>query len=138
MEEKITMIYLIIGKMLREIRLESGRTLEQVSAMMGLIPKSLQRYETGERKINIDTLIELTSVYGVDYYEFMKEAQKRKNIAEGDITQKKGIFVSGDDVESIKAIQINPKLRVLVDEATELKKDYIDRVIDFAEQLNRK
>ena len=69
--------YKIIGSMLREARIKSGLTLEQAGEKIGVIAKTIQRYETGERKISINKLMELTSLFGIDYTSFMSEAKKR-------------------------------------------------------------
>ena len=70
-------LYKIIGSMLREARIKSGLTLEQAGEKIGVIAKTIQRYETGERKISINKLMELTSLFGIDYTSFMSEAKKR-------------------------------------------------------------
>ena len=63
-------LYKIIGSMLREARIKSGLTLEQAGEKIGVIAKTIQRYETGERKISINKLMELTSLFGIDYTSF--------------------------------------------------------------------
>jgi len=73
-EEKL---YKIIGSMLREARIKSGFTLEQAGEKIGVIAKTIQRYETGERKISINKLMELTSLFGTEYTSFMAAAKKR-------------------------------------------------------------
>ncbi len=51
MTESDLELYGIVGKMFREIRESNGHTLEYVSNFLGIAPKSLQRYECGERKM---------------------------------------------------------------------------------------
>ena len=70
-------LYKIIGSMLREARIKSGLTLEQAGEKIGVIAKTIQRYETGERKISINKLMELSSLFGINYTSFMSEAKKR-------------------------------------------------------------
>lgn len=70
-------LYQIIGEMIREKRVAAGLTLEDVATKINVIPKTLQRYETGERKIKIDTIIELSHVLSFDYDTFMAEAKSR-------------------------------------------------------------
>lgn len=77
-------LYRIIGDMLREKRNEKELTLEQVADKINVIPKTLQRYETGERKVKISTLMELATILGFDYYDFMAEAKYRLAITEGE------------------------------------------------------
>lgn len=68
-------LYRIIGEMIREKRLDAGLTLEEVASKIGVVPKTLQRYETGERKIKISTIMELSNILDFDYDRFMAEAK---------------------------------------------------------------
>ena len=60
MSERQERLYKIIGSMLREARLDKGMTLESAGEQLGVIAKTVQRYETGERKIGINKIMELT------------------------------------------------------------------------------
>ena len=75
MENLDKKLYLIIGEMLRDARLKRGMTLEQIADKLNVTPKTIQRYEFGERKIKMDILVNLTSILGLDYSSFLKEAQ---------------------------------------------------------------
>ena len=68
-------LYGIVGKMFREIRENRGYTLEFVSDYLNITPKSLQRYECGERKIKVSTIKSLCNFYSIDCSNFMKEAK---------------------------------------------------------------
>ena len=70
-------LYQIIGEMIREVRIMKELTLEQVANRLGFTSKTLQRYETGDRKIKISTIMELAEILGFDYDEFMSEAKQR-------------------------------------------------------------
>lgn len=75
-------LYGIVGKMFREIRESKDLSLEIVSEYLKIAPKSLQRYECGERKIKLGTIKELCTFYNIEYDDFIKEAKLRfgKNI----------------------------------------------------------
>jgi transcriptional regulator with XRE-family HTH domain len=70
-------LYKIIGEMLREIRAERDFTLDQIADKLEVTAKTVQRYEKGERKIKINTLIELSNILGFDYNKFMAEAKNK-------------------------------------------------------------
>lgn len=70
-------LYRIIGEMIREKRIARGLTLDQVASQLGVTTKSLQRYETGVRKIKINTIMELSHILSFDYDRFMVEAKSR-------------------------------------------------------------
>jgi transcriptional regulator with XRE-family HTH domain len=70
-------LYRIIGEMIREIRLSKGMSLEEVSNELGFTRKTLQRYETGEHKIKIGTIIKLSNILGFNYDKFMSDAKLR-------------------------------------------------------------
>lgn len=82
-------LYGIVGKMFREIRKRKELSLETVAEYLKIAPKSLQRYECGERKIKTGTIKELCIFYKINYDVFIKEAKLRfgKNIYDTD-TQK--------------------------------------------------
>lgn len=77
MSESDLELYGIVGKMLREVREEKGYSLESGAGHLSIAPKSLQRYECGERKIKIDTIKNLCEFYNIDYYEFISKAKER-------------------------------------------------------------
>ncbi len=77
MTESDLELYGIVGKMFREIRENNGHTLEYVSDFLGIAPKSLQRYECGERKIKVETIKSLCEFYNINCSSFMKEAKTR-------------------------------------------------------------
>lgn len=68
-------LYGIVGKMFREIRESKGLSLEISAAYLDIAPKSLQRYECGERKIKIGTIKKLCEFYKVNFDDFIKEAK---------------------------------------------------------------
>lgn len=70
-------LYSIVGRMLREIREHRDLSLEVVSDYLKIAPKSLQRYECGERKIKIGTIKELCNYYKIDYDAFIVKAKLR-------------------------------------------------------------
>lgn len=70
-------LYRIIGDMLREIRNTRKMTLEEVADKLNVTPKTLQRYETGARKIKISTIMELSDIMDFDYDEFMAAAKQK-------------------------------------------------------------
>ncbi len=68
-------LYGIVGRMFREIRESKDLSLEVVAEYLQIAPKSLQRYECGERKIKIGTIKELCIFYKIDYDDFIKKAK---------------------------------------------------------------
>jgi transcriptional regulator with XRE-family HTH domain len=70
-------LYRIIGEMVREKRASNGMTLDQVAEQLKVTPKTLQRYETGQRKIKISTIMELANILGFDYDGFMSTAKSK-------------------------------------------------------------
>lgn len=68
-------MYVEVGRMLRELRTNSGNTLDDVALIIGVAPKTLQRYETGERKIRVDVLKRLLAYYNYSYDDFMQKAK---------------------------------------------------------------
>lgn len=73
MIEKDLELYDALGEKLRDIRLSKKLSLANVASRLHIAPKTLQRYECGERKIKHDILIELTKIYEIDYYQLIKD-----------------------------------------------------------------
>ncbi len=122
-------LYKIIGSMLREARIKSGFTLEQAGEKIGVIAKTIQRYETGERKISINKLMELTSLFGIDYTSFMSEAKKR--LMESGFSKagnSSAKFEAADPTsDSINDQSAHSDLYYLDDEAREIAKQVYER-----------
>ena len=70
-------LYGIIGKMLRETREIKELPLEAGASFLNIAPKSLQRYECGERKIKIGTVKQLCAFYHINFDAFLIEAKRR-------------------------------------------------------------
>lgn len=83
-------LYGIVGRMFREIRESKDLSLEIVAEYLQIAPKSLQRYECGERKIKIGTIKELCIFYKIEYDDFIRDAKLRfgKNLYINNSTQK--------------------------------------------------
>lgn len=75
MNESDLELYGIVGKMFREIREHKGLSLEVCATYLNIAPKSLQRYECGERKIKIGTIKQLCEFYKINYDDFINEAK---------------------------------------------------------------
>lgn len=125
-------LYRIIGEMIREKRTTRGFTLEQVAEQLGFIPKTLQRYETGERKIKINTIVELSKILGFNYDLFMAEA-KARHAGEDNIVQESASYYCDDETRKIAQEIFDDKdMRLLFD----LKKSaQSDRLMDYAKYL---
>ena len=112
-------LYEIIGSMLRDARIRSGFTLEQAGEKIGVIAKTIQRYETGERKISLDKLMELTALFGTDYTSFVAAAKRRLKESVSD----------SDDSQFSEPINTNSQQDVyyLDDEAREIAQQVYER-----------
>ena len=55
-----------IANNLRQLRLNSGMTQEQVAEMIGVTRQALSSYESGRTRPDIDMLLRLSEVYGTD------------------------------------------------------------------------
>lgn len=55
-------LYRIIGEMIRDVRTRRGFTLEQVAEQLGVVPKTLQRYETGASFLHRRDIMKFTDV----------------------------------------------------------------------------
>lgn len=74
----------IFGKILREFRIKSGLTQEQLSEKLGISLKYISRIENGNNGIKTQTLIKYMNILGVTpntlYSEFITNEEAKKNI----------------------------------------------------------
>ena len=127
-------LYSIIGNMLRDLRLKKDYTLEYVADKLNIAPKSLQRYECGERKIKVGTITELCEIYGADYYEFMREA-KIKHLGE-DLPDTTAPYYMNEDARELAQFMFeNPEYRALFDASRKVKKSDIEFVKQMIDRM---
>ena len=125
-------LYRIIGEMIREKRTAQGFTLEQVAEQLGFISKTLQRYETGERKIKINTIMELSKILRFDYDLFMAEAKKRHAGEECTVQEPASYYYDDETRKIAQEIFDDKDMKLLFD----LKKSaQSDRLMDYAKYL---
>ena len=74
----------IFGKILREFRIKSGLTQEQLSEKLGISLKYISRIENGNNGIKTQTLIKYMNILGITpntlYLEFLTDQELKKNI----------------------------------------------------------
>lgn len=133
MSESELELYGVVGKMFREIREDRGYSLELGADYLGIAPKSLQRYECGERKIKIGTIKSLCEFYNIDYDSFIKEAKSRftKN---SDIPTEQ-YYINEDARELAQFMFENPEYKVLFDASRKVKKEDIEFVKQMIDRI---
>jgi len=71
--------YKIIGKRIKEIRLQKLLTQEKLAEMCNLSVSSISRIEVANRNVSLDTLINIGNSLGVTVDTFLKGYQKSYN-----------------------------------------------------------
>ena len=127
-------LYTIIGNMLRELRLKNDYTLEYIAEKLEVAPKTLQRYECGERKIKVGTIVELCDIYRVDYSEFMRQA-KLKHLGEELPDASISYYLNEDARELAQFMFENPEYKVLFDASRKVKKEDIAFVKQMMDRM---
>lgn len=69
-----TELYIILGSYLRVAREASGLTLTEASKKLDTTPMTIQRYEKGDRKVTVEKIRLLCSLYGVDADKLMQDS----------------------------------------------------------------
>lgn len=121
--------------MIRNERINHQMTLEQVAEKLGLTPKTIQRYERGERKIKINTLIELTDLFHLDYNEFMSSAKAKLLGYAPQNEQQLGYYLDDEVAIMAQEIHDNPELRILFDASRKVSKEDLQLVVDMVKRL---
>ncbi len=73
MDTETTNKKVLIGKILKNIRISLGMTQEQVAELIGLAPRYISDIERDKTKGSIDTLIKLCNIYNVTPSYILKD-----------------------------------------------------------------
>lgn len=73
-------LYVEVGKKLRTNREEKGVTLSEAASALGVTPMTIQRYETGKRKISVETIRRLCHYLKIDADELMQDVINNQGI----------------------------------------------------------
>lgn len=135
-------LYEIIGSMLRDARIKIGLTLEQAGEKIGVTAKTIQRYETGQRKLSMDKLMELTSFYGVDYTSFMTSAKKRlmeddDSSLEDDYHAHEGYYLDDEVAQIAQQVYERPELRMLFSASRKVSAEDLNAVIALVDRIKK-
>lgn len=142
-------LYEIIGSMLRDARIRSGFTLEQAGEKIGVIAKTIQRYETGERKISLDKLMELTALFGTDYTSFVAAAKRRlkESVSDSDDSQfskpintnsQQDVYYLDDEAREIaQQVYERPELRMLFSASKNVSAEDLTAVIALVNRMKK-
>ena len=68
------------GKFLQELRKEKGLTQEQRAEKTGVARRTVSRWETGSNMPDMDVLIELSDLYGVDLRDILCGERKSEHM----------------------------------------------------------
>lgn len=69
-----------IASKLRNAREKSGYTQEDIAKTLGVTPQKISSFETGRTRVDVDTLVALCKIYGVDANDIMGiEPQKSQS-----------------------------------------------------------
>ena len=131
--------YTTIGGMLRDVRAKRGFTLEQVAEQLGVTPKTLQRYEIGERKIKLGVIKQLSHILSFDYDKFITEA-KRRMAGEGfTVNETSSVYYIDEETRKIAQELLNDKdMKLLFDVKRSIKgQDLINYAKYLKEQYER-
>ena len=142
-------LYEIIGSRLRDARIRSGFTLEQAGEKIGVIAKTIQRYETGERKISLDKLMELTALFGTDYTSFVAAAKRRlkESVSDSDDSQfsepintnsQQDVYYLDDEAREIaQQVYERPELRMLFSASKNVSAEDLTAVIALVNRMKK-
>lgn len=92
----------VFGNILREFRIKSGFTQEQISEQLGISLKYISRIENGNNGVKTQTLINYMNILGINpdtlYSEFITNPEVKENIKLSDkinsLSKEKKLFVS--------------------------------------------
>jgi transcriptional regulator with XRE-family HTH domain len=126
--------YSIVGRKLRELRNDKGLTLKEVAENLGITFKTLQRYELGERKIDIPLLQNIVTSLGGNYDSFINDIQKEQY---SDIVKEESHYYINDETLKIaEELYKNPQLKILFDASRNSKPEDLLLVAELVKKMN--
>lgn len=92
----------VFGNILREFRIKSGLTQEQISEQLGISLKYISRIENGNNGVKTQTLINYMNILGINpntlYSEFITNSEVKENIRLSEkinaLSKEKKFFIS--------------------------------------------
>ncbi len=92
----------VFGNILREFRIKSGFTQEQISEQLGISLKYISRIENGNNGVKTQTLINYMNILGINpntlYSKFITNSEVKENIKLSEkinsLSKEKKVFIS--------------------------------------------
>jgi transcriptional regulator with XRE-family HTH domain len=144
MEKYETELYKIIGDMLKAARRQKNMTLEQAGKKIDVTAQTINRYETGIRKIGVNKLMALAAIYGIDYAKFMdmaqyRLAQKHPELVANPEKKEKGEKYYFDDeaAEIAQEVYSRPELKMLFSASRNVSAEDLKAVIAIVERMKK-
>ena len=109
---------------LRELRLQHGKTQQDIATYLNLTPKAISFYEKGERDIPNATLQKLA-----DYFHVSTDEILGRDTAE--------YYLDKETARLANEMKENPGRRVLFDATRNLSPEKIKQVKDFVDFITR-
>ena len=104
---------MLLGNRIKTLRLEKKMTQQELGDILNVTKVSIHCYETGKRVPTIDTIVDLSNIFGVDINYLLGT----DNYVIEDKSSEYGIKMSKEEVEFIKLIRNNNKLyKYLIDD----------------------
>jgi len=63
-----------LGKILKQARVDSGRTQAEIANLLGVTYQNVSSWERGKSKIDIESYVQLCALYGIDTIKPLEES----------------------------------------------------------------
>lgn len=100
-----------VGRFLQEIRKEKGITQEQLAEQLGVARRTVSRWETGNNMPDLDILIELSDLYGVDLRQILNGERDSEKMNE----ETKEIVLQAADYTNTETEKHNKRIKLLLE-----------------------
>lgn len=79
---KLTQVRLVeLGRLLREYRKQRGLSAAEVGKRIGCTQQMISLYELGKSSITVNLLRKICIIYGVKYYDLIREAASNEEVS---------------------------------------------------------
>lgn len=136
-------LYKIIGNMLKAARRKKNMTLEQVGEKIDVTAQTINRYETGIRKIGVNKLMALAAIYGIDYAKFMDMAQHSlaqkhpELVVKTEKKEEERYYFDDEAAEIAQEVYSRPELKMLFSASRNVSAEDLKAVIALVERMKK-
>jgi repressor LexA len=119
------LFYFVVGRNINKYRMMRNYSLQDLAERIGLTKKTIQRYENGEIRIDVDRIADVAEGLQVEVADLIEGAQDFLGVQIGETNQ------NPLEIEELKKKPLMYKGKPLTDEQKRRVLDILNTILDF-------